>query len=470
MLIVISALVTTFSTTPLTLLFYPVWYREQRKELKALSASHESGSEKASQETKRSSELGMRTRFIFVLNRLDNLPSMMAFTKLLHSPIEYKAEKQQAFVATNHNITIDALRLYELTDRTSAVMKAADAEETAKTDPLSNIYSTFAGLNGFHVRPQLSIELPEDFPQTVSRAANENATDMVVVPWSSGANAQAYEDGPVVNPFERYFKSQSEDRSPVYANFVRQIFLQTKCDVGLFLDRGVFSAPSAIPAGRQHIFLPFHGGPDDRTALEFTIQLCRHPGISASIIRFVKTAVPTAADQGLSSALDAPQRSPAMQYTVHAGNNFGDTVYGAHSTENQLQSETADNLAFAKFRADTPNDNAKIADALTRVTFLPDMQTAGPLKATLAQASVVASSNAAPLLIIVGRSRRAAPSHREELQQFLKEHVVNSNSGEAASLGIAASSDVRKSLGDCGSALVVANKAGSLLVIQSGTK
>lgn len=468
---VLMALLTTFATTPLTLAFYPEWYRNQMAEMRANGggASPESTMDKSSQSTLPSVTKGTRSRFIVILNRLENLPSMMAFTKLLHSPIQYDdealSEKKSALGFANDNISIDALRLYELTDRASAVIKAADVEETAKSDALSNIYSTFAGLNGFNVRPKLAIELAEDFPSTVSRFSKEQSTQMVVVPWSSAASAQTYSDGPAINPFDRYFKMRDEDASPQYAAFVRRIFLECTCDVALFLDQGVFNAPSAIPAGRQHIFLPFHGGPDDRACLDLVVQLCRHPGVTASIVRFIK--VDLAVDDAAKSASTGPQ-SPVLQYTVHAGHNTGDTIYGAQSTENQLQSDTADNLIWNK-HSTQGGDKETLEGARKRMTFKV-VNTSSPLRESLAQAAteMQMSSTNNSLMIVTGRSRRAAPSHSTELQQYLKEHVV-SKSGEVGSLGIAASSDVRKTLGDIASAIVVSGSASSLLVVQSGS-
>ena len=40
--------------------------------------------------------------------------------------------------------------------------------------------------------------------------------------------------------------------------------------------------------GRYHLFLPFFGGPDDRLALEFVVQLCAHPGVSATVVRVIR--------------------------------------------------------------------------------------------------------------------------------------------------------------------------------------
>ena len=500
-----AALVTTFATTPLTLLFYPVWYREQlaaERAQKGLEADTEK--DDFGNLTK---EPHVRSRFLIVLNRMEHLSPMMSFTKLLQRPVDYgsttssltavstKEESSSPLPTTRSGklverqpVAINALRLLELSERTSAVMRATDLEETARNDPLCNIYSTFAGLNGFQLTPKMSIVPSEEFSESVASFSKSKSTDMIIVPWTAGASNQAYEDGPATNPFASLFQAAagssfgSIDRSPQYAAFVREVFLKSTCDVGLFLDRGLSGVPPAIPAGRQHIFLPFHGGPDDRTALDLVLQLCRHPGVSATIARISRVAEPTPDDLALMDSKDfsstgslagetAGTSVPAMtQYTVHAGAG-ADTVYGTQAPGHQLASDTADNLALAHFfpsdSAELDTRSSEVRNALSRVTMI-SVSTCAPLRASLAHAKRIAAETDSPLLIVTGRSRRHAASHRDELAQYLKEHVAASASAGVSSLGLAASSEVRKSLGDVASALVVASLAGSLLVVQAG--
>lgn len=432
----------------------------------------------------------VRSRFTFVFNRMEDLPSMMAFTKMIQTPMQYLSstdlneKSTEDKVATSSPVSIDALRLLELSERMSAAMKASDLETTARHDALSNIYGTFAGLNGFKVAPQMAIVQAEDFPLSVTNFARDKYSDMIVVPWAAGTSTTAADEGPAVNPFENLFRnntSSAAERSPQYAAFVRATFLKANCDVGLFLDRGAFGEASAIPGGRQHIYLPFFGGADDRMALELVMQLARHPGVTAAVVRLVRAATPTEEDQSSlasksnsGNSLAAEEPSAPMHFTVHAGGAGADTVYGANNTQHQLQSETADNLALAHFfpaefgAREAPTHSAAVTSALTRAKFTT-VNSVSPLKASLAHANQQAESSSSPLLVVTGRSRRGGVSHREELEQFLKEHVTKSTNG-VASLGLAASSEVRKTLGDCASALVVANIAGSILVVQSGSK
>jgi hypothetical protein len=74
----------------------------------------------------------------------------------------------------------------------------------------------------------------------------------------------------------------------VRSQFVRKVFASSASDVALFIDRGLStdSGSTIYP----HVFLPFTGGPDDRLALSFVIQLCLHGAITATVVRMHEQA------------------------------------------------------------------------------------------------------------------------------------------------------------------------------------
>src|SRR5882757_2264184 len=66
--------------------------------------------------------------------------------------------------------------------------------------------------------------------------------------------------------------------------------------VALFVDPGHthHTHINTSPGGnveQQHIFFPFFGGPDDRLALEFVVQLCANPKMGATVVRMEKGGV-----------------------------------------------------------------------------------------------------------------------------------------------------------------------------------
>lgn len=569
---VVMALVTTFLTTPLTMWFYPEHYWRPKLALEKAEGhdghghggkdGDSDGSNTASPSRDgqgRKDEQYFRRRFVVVLERLESLPAMMSFVKLLqpttvpasvttssssgHKPesssesegyeIEEKSRRSHdAGTTPDHAIPtlesndekrahasakpptstsglfLDVFRLLALSDRTSALLRASDSEVTKRGDSILNIFSAFASLVSIPHTTSMTIVPTDEYADTVTTHAAEQCADMVVVPWAAGMSVEPEEDaGPTRNPLESIFgQSQAMiERSPLYASFVRKVFIDSHSDVALFLDRGSYRSNTTTPdaldlagaiagGGINHLYLPFHGGPDDRAALDFVVQLvANNPSMSATVARFVKVAPDAGNDLGKAStsgtASDAAgSTSPLVahhQFTIGQSGGSGgvqDTVYqgGAQGTQHRLASDTADNLALARYFPSALLENTEegpssaaaplLPHAISRITFVT-ISTSTPLKATLTKmASLSTSASKDSVLVVAGRSRRSAPSHRVELEQQLKEKVAGASSHGIQSLGIAASSEVRKTLGDVGSSLIVSGEAGSVLIVQSAVK
>jgi hypothetical protein len=130
-------------------------------------------------------------------------------------------------------------------------------------------------------------------------------------------------------------------------------------------------------------------------------------------------------------------------------------VYGQHDTQTRLQSDTADNLMWARYTSSSGPFAAGVPDALGRIQFATETS-ARPLRAAVD--TVAGAARTARPLVVLGRSRRmAVETHRAELQQLLAERGGGQNWG----------SDVSKTLGDVAAALVVAGANASLLVVQA---
>jgi hypothetical protein len=333
---VVHAIVLTFITTPLTLWVYPPKYRINAGGLKDKSGgpgADESGV------SKRFSENEVKTKFSIILDKIEQLPAAMTLTQLLKSPAVFSStttltstvsvdEKgpsdaviptlsaASAATPSNARITIDALRLIELTDRTSAVFKSQEAESIVHTDAVLSIFRTFGYLNRISVSASLSVINYDEFSTSVFNHARECESQLVIVPWCRGGGA--IDEGTTVsahNPFDGIFnKSAGRDQtsSVVYSNFIRKVFLDALTDVALFVDRGISGSNASLArASSQHLFLPFFGGPDDRLALSFVVQLCANPAVTATVVRMKKTGsdeltpVSTIEEQKAAAALSA---------------------------------------------------------------------------------------------------------------------------------------------------------------------
>ncbi|KAA1466519.1 cation/H+ exchanger [Dentipellis sp. KUC8613] len=474
---VLHALVLTFITTPLTLWIYPARVRTHAGAFVENRYINEKRAEDGDDQAGSSNAI-LKTKFAVVLDKIEQLPAAMTLTQLLQRPSKNivpstrtvsLAEKvsvedtqmpsalSPTIASTPRAISIDALRLIELTERTSAVLKSQAAESLVHSDPVLSVFRTFGLLNKFSVSASLSVVSYDEFSANVADHARECGSDMVLIPWSSSttfSEDSSSSSGVVANPFDTLFgkhSSQDQTSSIVYSQFIRRTFANTPTDVALFIDRGLTNSTSSEI--HPHVFLPFFGGPDDRLALSFVVQLCTNDAITATVVRVKKV---DSNDLSPMSTIEDIKGTHFPSLGHGQSLNFPDTVYGQHSTQTRLQSETADNIAWAQFTSHTTPHKAEVAHALSRVTFLEE-QAVAPLHRVVDLAAQEASRESIrPLFIVTGRSRRlAAESHEVELRQLISEKRV--------SIG----SDAAKTLGDVAAAFVATGANASLLVLQA---
>ncbi|KAL4073309.1 Sodium/hydrogen exchanger family-domain-containing protein [Scleroderma yunnanense] len=478
---ILEALTLTFLTTPLVTALYP-------PELRARASDHlgkhpamrgEGGPEL---DASKSADSGgpWRYRFTVILDKLEHVPGVLALTQLI-LPVPSDPSAVLSVMSTAETIdlkkpevVVDALRLIELSDRTSAVMKSSVADTLKDTDPLLGIFRMFGELNDLPVSTSLSVVPYDDLPHSVAEHAARHASHLVLLPWLPPTAHPNPTEGDLTdvtpkaskyehNPFETFFGNISgsdKSASMTHSQFVRGVFAQSKSDVALFIDTGDRSGAG----GSHHIFFPFFGGPDDRLALEFVVQLCLNPKMTATVVRYVKR------DPEVIS-LEHPQNTylgnisqvPSLPLSLATprdhtlsltSTGFPDTVYGQPNTQTRLQSETADGVTWSKYafpNADTPKP---LRAALSRIEF-SDFATPVPLHATIQRASAIRAIHKW-LLIVTGRSRRlAAESHHHELKDVFEEYRTTSPEM------------VRRTIGDVASAMVISSSASALVVLQA---
>ncbi|KAG6853435.1 hypothetical protein C0991_004435 [Blastosporella zonata] len=453
---VVHAVILTFMTTPLTLLFYPPKYRTRD----GPKSDHLAEGGAA---TRPYSAGDTKIRFAMVLDRIEQLPAAMTIAHLLHpsgtssssllqAPSD-NTEKTLEKLPVSPRISIYALRLIELTSRTSAVLKSKAADSLVFTDPVVSVFRTFGQLNNLLVSAALSVVSHEDFPSAVSKHVVETDSQMVIVPWSRGSTEIDDEtDTGAHNPFDGVFHKTStttrdQTSSVVYSEFIRNVFSTSPTNVALFVDRGITTSHTGSDA--QHLFLPFIGGPDDRLALAFVVQLARNSSVHATVVRIEQTE-----DLSRESTNLDKKGSAELTYSIPITLTAADTVYAQGDTQTRLASETADNIAWDRYASTSTTHNAETAAALSRISFTT-LSTSTPLRTT-AEFATRLSQAATNVIVVAGRSRRmAAGAHAAELQQIITE------------AGASITSSVPKTLGDVGAALVAGNTKASLLVLQA---
>ncbi|CAK7202689.1 hypothetical protein SEUCBS139899_005415 [Sporothrix eucalyptigena] len=317
---VVMALITTVATTPLTKLLYPLWYQQKVEKYRRGEIDWDGnpiGSESSSQHESIDKLNASQVRRLLVYLRLDSLPSLFTFISLLgagDSPNndaiavgrEESAQEPQPQVPAiaRRHLQVHGLRILELTERTSSVMKVSETDELARRDPVVNTFRAFTQLNDVAVSDQVAVVPAASFPETVATEASETSSDFVLIPWGERGNSE--------DQSTSWAATSAADRFTDRArlDFVQATLERAVCNTGIFIDNGFGGAASAskgdrplisrtvsvlstgshrnqatLPvANKSHrIYLPFFGGPDDRVALRFILQLAKNKNITATI-------------------------------------------------------------------------------------------------------------------------------------------------------------------------------------------
>ncbi|MCJ1250767.1 K(+)/H(+) antiporter [Trapelia coarctata] len=318
---VVMALVTTFATTPLTKALYPYWYQVKIEAWKrgeidweGNQLSEDGGSSEPDGSTTGKADSSEVTRLLAYL-RLDNMPGVVAFVSLLAKPLSvtsttriHHAKREDTSrdgaddvnLARTRPLQAHGLRLTQLTDRDSSVMKVAEMEEYALRDPVVNTFRTFGQLRNFPVSGDVLLVPEESYATTLVEKASDVSADMILIPWSTSGTLSEYETDTTMNRFA----------SGSFTHFVTATVNQAPCTTAIFVDNGfsnkkvvkqpltltrTVSALSArdmrrIPAVQintgHHIFLPYIGSDDDKAALRFVLQLAKDPTVTATIVHY----------------------------------------------------------------------------------------------------------------------------------------------------------------------------------------
>ena len=300
---VLEALVLTFATTPTVSYLYPPHLRTRATVSGTPFANvcertdDESGAGDGADNSKLNEEGVVKRRFTVVLDKLEHLPSMMAITQLLQPPPPAYAQAESASSQSPRNRAevpthFGALRLIELADRPSDVMKSSATDALLHTDPLIAVFRTFAELNGLPVSAALSIVPLDSLATSVAEHVSAVGTQLVLVPWLPSTQAPEIPDTGTPSvvqdrsvPFDSLFRAD-RSTSLVHSQFVRGVFAQAGTNVALLFGHAPFGVRE-----QTNLFLPFFGGPDDRLALDFVVQLCANPRVCATVMRLTKRDV-----------------------------------------------------------------------------------------------------------------------------------------------------------------------------------
>lgn len=304
---VFEAVLLTFLTTPLVTLLYPP---NRRIRITADGTTRNDGIGEGAHISPKSGGSEWKTRFTVVLDKIEHLPGMMALSQLIQpststavmpTASQSVSQKSDDGKKTSPEVFMDALRLIELSDRTSAVMKSSASDSLLQTDPLLGIFRMFGELHDIDISTSLAIVPYDDLASSVVDHAENNASQLILLPWLpphvSSHNVVDSPVGtphvaPISAPFDILFGLKADTAaSVIHSQFVRGVFARAKTDVALFVDRGHTPGEARTSGSMHHVFFPFFGGPDDRVALDFVVQLCSNPKITATVMRVTKQEI-----------------------------------------------------------------------------------------------------------------------------------------------------------------------------------
>jgi hypothetical protein len=446
-------LVTTFATTPLATWLYPHEY-QRKMELKRIAHA---GPEKTSADNQGSDDAisTKKNRLLVVLNKVEYLPPMMMLLQLLQplSPQQTSDKDKADKVQSSSSITVHVLRLVELTQRISTVMKISETEETTLHDPIMNIFRTFGQLNFVRVKANLAVVAQQDFAQNVAERAEDTDANLVIIPWGGAGAVIDDPSNPFVGPREK------KETSPQVAHFIQEVFSEvtSRANVAVLVDRGLGVSSLTENSEKDtsiRVFLPFFGGIDDREALSFAIQLLEHSNVSVSVLRITISSEPTEHDATLKNSAftkeleeSTENNSEDLQRPPLAHKISSASAHILHSNDDRKASDDADE----KLLTQTLKSRTGVIASNARVNYT-EISSSTPLQTAIKRAKDIVGRKD---LIIVGRGRHDASfNHRTEFMDIIK------NLGD---YGV----DTRKSLGDIAQAFLVGDTAASILVMQA---
>ncbi|KAF9893350.1 K(+)/H(+) antiporter [Aspergillus nanangensis] len=320
---VVMALVTTFATTPLTVALYPKWYQDKvarwrRGEIEWDDNSTQPDTRTDSVTVAKDQLKSTPARKVLIYLRLDGLSSICTLAGLL-GPIhpstpqvhpdkrkslamsmEAGHEESAASELQEPGLKVHGVRLMELTDRDSSVMKVSEVDEYTLWDPVVNTFRALGQWHDMSLMAGVSIVPEYSYADTVVGMCREESSDLLLLPWSESGAISEHQSGIGIDESKRFANGP-------YAEFVSRVLLQTPCSVGVLIERSVYtrssrkpllskrsrsasnvrsSVWSSVPTAAQshHVVFPFFGGEDDRYALRFVLQLAQNDQVTATIV------------------------------------------------------------------------------------------------------------------------------------------------------------------------------------------
>ena len=458
---VVMALVTTFATARLVSWLWPPWYQKKLEAWKRGEIDWNTGARleqnQAGDQAGGVAEKRMDFRRLLVCLRLDSLPSLFTFVSLLTDTPEHalkpkvhpsKMGKEAASDVPSGDgfpfsppLKVHGLRVLELTERLSSVMKESETVDRNAKDPVVNAFYTFGQLNNVATSGEVQVIAADSFANVVNGRAHERTSDLILLPWSETGNVSELESFGYIDAAEGVFKNEA------YNHLIGDLLSNAPCTTAVLVSNKLGSLASEerpnlslhrVPTNyslghghtehvtlpvvdpNHHVFCPFSGGPDDRAALHFALRLAKNVNITVTILFVSDSDIENTGAHSSTDEAAAGKSSPNVStQPVHGGTSGTDRAF-FQAMQDSVTGEALDRIVFDSL------DSAKpLADVTQR-----------------AASEVGQHPRNAGDLVIVGRSSTQHPCERGSLKH---------------------------TLGDRAEAIIGANLHASVIVVQAPT-
>ena len=354
---VVMALITTFATTPLVVWLYPPWYQQKLELWKQGKIDWDGNRLQHDDEEDESSDFTEQNalkktdvaRKVLVYLRLDGLPSLFTMVSLFarkredldtlsppSSPVATREgaatfegvmsqpQAMSSVVTLRRPLQVHGLRLMELTERESSVMKVSEIEEFASRDPVIKAFGTFGQSRDIAVGGQIAVVPDHSFSGTLLTRARDLRSDLILLPWSETGTMSEYPnlfDAKPTNPLA----------NSAFSSLTAEVFRKAhdSFSVGVFIDKATLSATEEAPStnsptetrtgkplartvtgmsvveqtnptvhfklsdsGRYRLFVLYNGSEDDLYAVKLGLQFVRNDAVDLVILN-VRPSIPT---------------------------------------------------------------------------------------------------------------------------------------------------------------------------------
>jgi hypothetical protein len=401
---VVMALATTFATTPLTAALYPPWYQRKLEAWKRGEIDWDTGKpidgSDGDHEIVQAKLQSNKVKSLLVYLRFDNMPTLLAFVSLLSvrsseknvkrahpslqssatpAPADGSVADVQGDYLRKKPLQVHGVRLVELTERGSTVMKVSEVDEYSLFDPVLNAFRVLGQIYNLAVSGEVTISPVSSYPDVLVNKAADEASDLLLLPWSETGGlteTQTISNDSVKDKFS----------SDAYIQFVSSTLDTATCNTAVFINKGfsgtLRNRPSILSRSASkislrrhseyqtmpytdrshHIFVPFLGGADGRAAIRLALQLAENPEVTATILHLLSSNTQSSSSSGEGSSGEGGVEHLTVTANSKAHAESPQTVESDcaffTTMRNSLPTELADRVIFDSAAADSILDAA----------------------------------------------------------------------------------------------------------------